>query len=198
MAGGTQSQITRVLGEFAEFMTIDVSGFQMSRDHLVGFERDAGSARRHPIGQACMQFRSVRLQQSPVGDIADQHMMESPYSFVPDVGARGLGEFQTAKSVERHLDRIRLTTGERAHCTDREVAPHHRGDLQYAPVGRVETFQSRREQGVNRRWDGDGVDVDRQFPAGRLLDENPVVGKHSDEFPHEQGVAAGGGRQPMK
>ena len=48
---------------------------------------------------------------------------------------------------------------------------------------------------MDRRWDGDGVDVDREPPAGRLLDENAVVREHSDQLPHEQRIAAGGRRE---
>ena len=34
-----------------------------------------------------------------------------------------------------------------------------------------------------------------ESPAGRLLDENPVVREHSDQLAHEQGIAAGGRRE---
>lgn len=38
----------------------------------------------------------------------------------------------------------------------------------------------------------DGVDVDREAPAGLLFDEHPVMGEHPDQLPHEERIATGG------
>ncbi|WP_328586823.1 hypothetical protein [Mycolicibacterium novocastrense] len=125
-------------------------------------------------------------------------MMEAPDGLVADVRPRGLSEFETPKSIERQLDRVRVTAGERSNRANGEVAADHRGDLEYASVPGVQPFQSRREQGMNRRGNGDGLDIDGQSPAVCVLDENAVVREHPDEFADEQGIASGGRGEAMQ
>ncbi len=91
VARGPQREIAGVLVERAELDAVGVRRFQMPRDHLVGVERHAGSARGHPVGQSLMKIRAVRLQQPAVGDVADQHVVEAPDRLVTDIGPARLG-----------------------------------------------------------------------------------------------------------
>ena len=195
MARGSQGELAGAIVDGAEFDPIRVSRFEMSGDHLVGIERHALAARCDPVGKPLMQIRAIRLEQPAVGDVADEHVMEAPHRLVADVGSARLGEFESTKPLEGQLDSLRALIGECTHGAEREVAADHRGDLEHAPIGGVESLQARRQKRMDRRGDGDGVHVDGESPAVRFLDENSVVREHPDQLPHEQGIAAGGRRE---
>ena len=89
-------------------------------------------------------------------------------------------------------------TGERGHRTGGEVRADHGGDFKDSPVGRAQSFQPGRQKRLDRRWDGDGVDIDGQAPAPRFCDQNAVVHQHPDQFPDEQRIASRRRRQPAQ
>ena len=67
--------------------------------------------------------------------------MEAPDRLVADVGAARLGELEPTKTVEGQADSRPGTAGECAHRAKRELAADHRGDLEDAPIGGVESLQ---------------------------------------------------------
>jgi hypothetical protein len=196
MAGGTQGEIAGVLIGGTELDSVAVGGFEMSGGHLVGVERHALPAGFHPVSHSLVKICAVRLQQPAVRDVADQHVVEAPDWLVADIRAARLGEFEPAKSIEGRLDFRRRGAGERPRGAEREVGADHRSDLEDASIGGVEPFQPRGEERVDRRRDGDGVDVDREPPADRLLDEYPVVRWEApQEFVRQPGGAEHIGRE---
>ena len=187
----SESESTGVLVGSAKLASVAVGGFQMPGDHLVGVERHARSTRFDPVSQPLMEIGAVRLQQPAVCDIANQDVVEAPDRLVAEVRPAGLSKLEPTQSVEGRLDPGRTPFGQRAQGAQREVGADHRGDLQHAPIRGVEPLQTRRQKCMDRGRDGDGVDIDREPPAGRFGDENPVVHEHPDQLAHEQRVAAG-------
>ena len=121
-----------------------------------------------------MEVRAIRLQQPAVGDVANQHVVEAPDRLVADVGTARLGELEPTQSVEGRLALLPLRCPASARTAPSEKSVPTTEAISSTRRSRgVEPLQPGRQKRVDRRRDGDGVDVDREPPAGRARRRGP-------------------------
>ena len=86
-------------------------------------------------------------------------------------------------------ERLRGELGDRILVED---LAHHRGPLDHLALLGAQPVQAGSQQGVDRRWDGDGREVGGGDPVPVVPLEELVVDQHRQDLLDEQRVALGG------
>ena len=146
------------------------------RDHLVG-------AVSHAVLEEAADLEVLgaahRLGEHPVGDVADQHVLEGVLPLAGELAAGGLDD--EVLFLKRHERVVQVEAGVARHPGERTLPERPADDrclLQELPLARFERVQPRREQRL-----------DRAGQLGRL--DGPLLGQHPRHLLGEEWVAAG-------
>ena len=155
----TLAQALAFLIDRAELAQMLMCLLEMPADRLIVLDGFPGPA-LEPVGQARMQLRARALQNTAIGRVADQHVVEAQRRLAEEPADIRLDQLTAPQRFEPRVEVSDLARQEMGERRARKLTADDRGALQHDPLLGAQPLDAGGQQRLDRR---------RHLEVGELL-----------------------------